>query len=433
MTERVAEPRTEVERQAVAMAEALAPQLDRTIQARMQPAIEQMEQATAAAIAQIGQAQAAAAVQASRRPPADPQARADGTGRGESRPFSNLGEQLQAIMRSAGPGAAIDRRLLDVYAATGMSEGTPADGGFLLQDTFVNDLFRRINATGVVFARITRRYPLAGNSNSIKLPAIDETSRADGSRWGGVRAYWVAEGASTTATKPAFQRIALELNKLMAVSYATNEQLVDTPIIAALVRDGFGEEFGFKLDDAAIRGTGVGEPLGILNAPATVSQAKESGQAAATIVFQNVLKMWSRMVAISRANAVWFVNQSCEPQLAQMSLAVGTGGVPVWMPAGGISGLPYSTLFGRPVVPIEQCEAVGTVGDIILADMSQYWAIEKGGPGGDFASSIHVQFLTDETAFRATYRCDFRPMWTSALTPFKGTTLSPFVTLATRA
>lgn len=415
--------RDPMQAQAIAVAEALIPQLDANIAARLEASQATMLATVMTDLQARGLLDAEGQVV---RPPAD---------RVTAKPFNRFGDQLRAIMQSTGPGAGIDKRLLEVYAATGMSEGTPADGGFLLQDTYAADLFKRINETGKVFARITRRYPLGGNSNSIKMPAIDETSRADGSRWGGVRAYWVAEGASTTATKPALQRIALELNKLMAVAYATNEQLSDTPIIEALVRDGFGEEFGFKLDDAAINGSGVGEPLGVLNAAATVSQAKETGQAAATIVFQNVLKMWSRLIASSRGNAVWFINQDCEPQLSQMNLAVGTGGVPVYMPAGGISGLPYSTLFGRPVVPIEQCSTVGTVGDVILADMSQYWAIDKGAPGGDLTSSIHVQFLTDETAFRATYRADFRPMWTSALTPFKGTsnTVSPFVTLATRS
>ena len=56
-------------------------------------------------------------------------------------------------------------------------------------------------------------------------------------------------------------------------------------------------------------------------------------------------------------------------------------------------------------------------------------AIEKGGI--ESASSIHVQFLTDETTFRFVYRFDGGPMWSSTLTPFKGSnTQSPFVVLA---
>ena len=81
---------------------------------------------------------------------------------------------------------------------------------------------------------------------------------------------------------------------------------------------------------------------------------------------------------------------------------------------------------GRPVVPVEYCKTLGTVGDIILADMSQYAFIDKGGIQS--ASSIHVQFVAGETAFRFVYRCNGMPEWSSALTPLNGSsnTLSPF-------
>lgn len=88
---------------------------------------------------------------------------------------------------------------------------------------------------------------------------------------------------------------------------------------------------------------------------------------------------------------------------------------------------------GRPVVPVEYCATVGTVGDIILADASQYRMIRKAA-GVQQDSSIHVRFLNDETTFRALYRVDGQPMPRSAITPFKGSnTLSPFVVLATRS
>ena len=84
------------------------------------------------------------------------------------------------------------------------------------------------------------------------------------------------------------------------------------------------------------------------------------------------------------------------------------------------------------MLEIEQCSALGDVGDIILADLSQYLTIEKGGLQS--ASSIHVQFVTDETAYRFVVRNNGQPIWNSALTPYKGANdLSPFVTLAERA
>ena len=117
-----------------------------------------------------------------------------------------------------------------------------------------------------------------------------------------------------------------------------------------------------------------------------------------------------------------------------MSLAVGTGGIPIYMPAGGLSGQPYATLFGRPVIAIEQCPTLGDVGDIIFADLSGYILAEKGGI--ESAMSIHVKFDYDESVFRFVTRLDGQPWRASALTPYKGTSsnsLSHFVALAERA
>jgi HK97 family phage major capsid protein len=117
-----------------------------------------------------------------------------------------------------------------------------------------------------------------------------------------------------------------------------------------------------------VRGTGAGQPLGILNSPALISQDAEAGQLAATIVADNIIKMWSRLLASSRANSVWYCNQDVEPQLMSMFLAAGTGGVPVYLPANGLSGTPYGTLMSRPVIPVEYAPTVGDLGDIVLAD-----------------------------------------------------------------
>jgi HK97 family phage major capsid protein len=107
------------------------------------------------------------------------------------------------------------------------------------------------------------------------------------------------------------------------------------------------------------------------------------------------------------------------------------GGTPVYMPPGGLSAAPYGTLMGRPVIPVEQCSTLGTVGDIVLADMSQYLLIDKGGIQS--AVSMHVQFANDETVLRFVYRVDGQSLWSDDLTPYQGTnTVSPFVALASR-
>ena len=352
--------------------------------------------------------------------------------------FKTWGEQLQAVVRAAS--GQIDPRLTRVngdggiMAATGMSEGIPADGGFLVQIDFASELLQRTYDSGLVAGRC-RRIPISANSNGLKINGINETSRADGSRWGGILAYWKAEAAAKSATAPKFRQIELNLKKLIGLCYATDELLQDASALGAIISEAFASEFAFKIDDAVIEGTGAGQPLGILNSGALVTQAAEGGQLARTVVPQNIVQMWSRMDARSKANAVWFINADVTPQLYLMSLAVGTGGAPVFMPPGGLSAAPYGSLLGKPVLEIEQCSTLGTVGDIILADMSQYLLIDKGGIEG--ASSIHLKFNYDETVFRFVYRVDGQPTWAAAVTPFKNAAttrpVSPWVALATRA
>jgi HK97 family phage major capsid protein len=171
--------------------------------------------------------------------------------------------------------------------------------------------------------------------------------------------------------------------------------------------------------------------MGIMKAPCLVTVPKDNGQAAATVSLNNILTMWARMWIRSRKNAVWFINQDVEPQIYQLSQTVGTGGLPMFLPAGGLSAAPYSTLFGRPIIPIEYASTLGTPGDIILADFSQYVLADK--RGVQAATSMHVRFLTDEMTFRFTYRVDGEPLWNVPLTPFKGAnSKSPFVALAQR-
>jgi HK97 family phage major capsid protein len=182
------------------------------------------------------------------------------------------------------------------------------------------------------------------------------------------------------------------------------------------------------MTEAAIfSGSGAGQPLGILNSNAFVTVAKESSQTTASVVAANVVKMRARLLPRSRANAVFFVHLDVEPELQTMSI----GNQPVYLPPGGLAGNPLGQLLGIPVVPIEHCEALGTPGDIVLADMSYYALGEKA--TSTMARSMHVRFLNDEETFRMTYRVDGFPMLQNPVTPNKGSnTLSTFVGVATR-
>ncbi|RQN12494.1 phage major capsid protein [Clostridium butyricum] len=346
------------------------------------------------------------------------------TPQNDEKRFASFGEQMMAVYRSASPDGRIDLRLT-TRAASGMNESVPSDGGFLVQQDFVTELLKKTYETGILASKV-RKIPISTNANGLKINAVDESSRANGSRWGGVQTYWENEADQHTSSKPKFRTMDLSLKKLTGLCYATDELLTDAAALESVLRQAFAEEFGFKMDDAILNGIGSGQPLGILSSDALVKVPKENGQTE-LITVQNLLNMWSRLWARSRATAVWYVNQEIEPLLYTLKI----GDKPVYIPAGGLSEVPYATLFGRPVMPLEQCSAVGEVGDIILADMSQYLLIDKGGINA--ASSIHVRFLYDESVFRFIYRVDGQPIWNKPLTPYKGSSsTSPFVALAKR-
>lgn len=344
--------------------------------------------------------------------------------------FKSTGYFLQAVV-DVGKQAGFDERL---KAVQGMSEGTDSDGGFLVPPQMSREIFEIAHQEAPLFSR-TRKLDVEGNN--MTLPAVNETSRVDGSRWGGIRGYWVHEGDDLTKSKPTWREMLLKLRKLTVLAHATDELLADATALMGFLTRASGEEIAFMLDDAIIRGDGATNPEGILNAAATVSQAKEGSQTLETFVYENMIKMWTRLHPSSKRSSslAWFINPNVMPQIMVMKLDVGTGGTAMWVPPRGAADPPMGTLMGKPIIEIEHAETLGTVGDVMLLDLSQYQMITKAG-GIQTASSIHVYFATDQQSFRFIFRVDGQPLWNSALTPYKGgsgSTTSPFITLATRS
>lgn len=340
--------------------------------------------------------------------------------------FRSLAEQAQAIL-SFRSGGDLDPRL--ERAPAGNNELDPSGGGFLVDTQFIPTLIESLFAEAVLLPRTDVR-ETTGPIADVKLPAISESSRADGSRQGGALAYWLAESATISPTFPRFSQLAFSGKKLAAVSWLSNEALNDSPILESSLRAAFAAEFSFAIDRSIFAGTGAGQPLGILNAPCKIMVAKESGQAAKTIVYENVLNMYTRMVGPVRSRAVWLVNQDVEPQLFALAQAIGTAGYPVYLPPVGIPGSQYGTLFGRPVIPVEYASTLGTEGDIVFADLGSYIVVRN---PLETALSLDFSFTTDQALARFVMRLDGAPAYASAITPLNGSkTLSPCISLAAR-
>lgn len=340
--------------------------------------------------------------------------------------LTGLGRWGKAVALAFG-GQVADPRLQ--AAALGMNESSGEAGGYAVPPEYALDIEASMFKAGDLLSRVDSR-SITGNSMSYTV--MNETSRVDGSRQGGVLGYWLDEAGTKTASQMALARMEMKLRKVAALGYMTDELLEDAPALGQELQQAFIEELTFQVELKIYRGLGGATPLGILSAPSFLSQAAEGGQVAATILWENLVRMWARLPPRSQRNAVWLGNVETLPMLHMMTLAVGTGGDanPRFVTYGPNGEL---TIFGRPFVPVEYASALGTVGDIVLADLSKYRLIRKAS-GIKTASSIHVAFTTDQTVFRAVGRYDGQPVPRAVVTPYLGSnTLSPFVGLATRA
>jgi len=347
------------------------------------------------------------------------------------RGFANLGDFAMAV-QDAGQNPRTSQRLM-AAAGTGQQVSVKEDGGVFLPPAFSTEIWDRTRMASNSLLGYTDNIPFPTGVESLTIPAINETSRADGSRHGGIRGYWKAELTSLTSSTPKYREVKFQPNELYVFGFVSDKMLRKAPGTAsAVLTAGAADEINFKVGDGIFRGDGAGKPLGFLGHAATLDIAKETGQAAATVVKENIDKMYARCHANWRSGAVWFINQDVEPALEQLSATVGTGGVPVYLPAGGVADTPNARLKGLPVIPIEYCSTLGTSGDICLVNLNAYGVAVVGMV--DSAVSIHLKFDFAQSAFRFIFEMDGQPWLPSAITPFKGTnTLSPILTLATRA
>lgn len=342
--------------------------------------------------------------------------------------FRSFGEFSQAVKNAALPGnTVVDPRLIMNVAPTTGVEGNGPDGGFAIPPDFRSEIMEKVAGEASLIARTDQ---LTSSSNSISIPK-DETTPWQTT--GGIQATWEGEAQQIAGSKPAIEQSVIRLNALKALVNVTSELLEDAPALSTYIRRKAPMKLDFKITDAIVNGTGVGMPLGVLNAACKVKVSKEALQTGGTVVFNNIAKMYARVFSQCRGNLVWLINQDIEPQLFGLQFP-GTGtAVPVYLPPGGLSASPYGMLMGKPVIPTEACQTLGTEGDIIAVDLSSYMtAMKVGGIRQDV--SIHLYFDYDIMAFRFIMRVAGQPWWTSAVTPSKGSnTRSCIVTLEDRA
>ncbi len=357
--------------------------------------------------------------------------------------FRSPREFLTSVMKAyIEPGRAIDKRLEKlstnhirkaqeqagvVVKAVGSDEAAGINdpyGGFLIPTTFSPNLLK-VDPESDPMGSKTTSVPMA--TPHIKMPARTDKNHTT-SVAGGLTVTRRPETVAGTPSRMELEQVDLRAHSLFGLSYASEELLMDSPIsFAALLAAGFSDQFTYHVIGERISGTGVGEYEGVLNSPALVTVAAEVGQAADTILFENIVKMRSRCWGYNKA--IWIANHDCYPQLSALKLEIGTGGQAMYTPS--LREDRPDLLNGRPIIYSEYASTIGNVGDLILGNWAEY--LEGVYQPMQNDESIHVRFVNHERTFKFWTRNDGRCWWRSALTPKNSTqTLSPFVVLAAR-
>ena len=314
-----------------------------------------------------------------------------------------------------------DPRLQTMAAA---NERIGSAGGFAVPEAYTASLLDASLEDEIVRPR-ANFVPLTGETT--KAPVFDGQDHSAGALFGGLTPRWLDEEATGTNEQPKLALLELHAHKVGLFALSSNELVADGRDYETQLGNAMIKGCSWGLDYAFLNGNGVAKPRGVLHDPALIVVAKETGQLADTIVYENLVKMFARMHPAGVGKSIWIANMATIPQLLTLSMAVGTGGVtiPVLSQSGG-----QFSILTRPVVFTEKVPTLGDEGDISLVDLSQYSVgLRK---EAVLEKSIHVGWQTDQAGYRTILRADGRGSWTEALTPRNGPTLSWAVTLAAR-
>lgn len=338
--------------------------------------------------------------------------------------FRDLAEVANAVLQAHPQvGGTVDDRLV-VRGTPGAAhlEAIGEDGGFLVPAAFRNEIWDKVWSDNGLLGR----FNFEPTNSNVVMVTKDETTP-----WGstGITAAWAAEKAQLTADKMTLKQNQLSLHKLFCFLLASDELLSDAPRLANRLAAGAARAIRWKLMDSIIYGTGAGQPYGYFASPALATVTKESGQSADTIVAANVLKMLASLIISDDSMPIWIANNDTLPQLGTMTV----GDQPAFIPNNqGITGGLAGFLLGYPIFWSQHAKTLGDKGDIQLVDPMGYYAAQKTG-GIRAASSMHLYFDYDLTAFRWTIRVAGQPFLSSTITPNNGSlSRSHFVVLEAR-
>lgn len=326
-------------------------------------------------------------------------------------PFKRLGKSMETFARmvqcrfdhNAYANAGIDVKAYNEqvkaeYKAAGLSEGVAADGGNLVPVEYAATMIEFAIAQSPILSKV---WIMPMSSQTLRIPRLVQ---AAGSYFGGITLYWTDEAALKTSTKPAFEQLVFTAKKLVGLVYLTDELIADSMInIVNYVTGLFTRAFQYEMERVIINGSGVGQPLGIVNDPAVNIVPRA---VVGTIGYTDVMNLDAAIDENFR-DLAWISRKSSTITLKSLR---DNNNRPIFLE--GYSAFNSEptwarTMFGYPVYLTRNCPAIGSQGDIILSDLGMYMLAMRQDIRVD--TSIHSRFEYDETGVRFVARLDGQP------------------------
>jgi HK97 family phage major capsid protein len=301
-------------------------------------------------------------------------------------------------------------------------ESTGATGGFLVPVEFRPEMLAIAFEDNPIRDRATI---IPMRRRQIDIPTLDQTQGGAGvtAMHGGIVASWTEEAAQKDETEPRFRQVQLVAHKLVCYTEISDELLADEAVgLIAFFNGPMGYAGAIRWEEeyTFLQGTGAGQPLGIVNAGATITINR---QTTGTVTINDLFNMLENHTLGD--STIWHINRSFMSEILGLN---GPAGNPSYVFIDNArDGLP-SRLFGFPIQWTEKLPAIDEPGSIALCEWPYYLIGDR--QTVTIASSTDFRFRNDLTAWRAVHRVDGKPWLSEPIQLADGEDqISPFVIL----
>ena len=293
------------------------------------------------------------------------------------------------------------RELIAKSRQKALTEGVDTAGGYLVPEEFKAQIMEVVINDAIFMSRAWR---IPMKTDSITIPELTQSMDATKSYFGGITFVWTEEAATKSETEPTFGQLRLIVHKLAGIAYVSNELLADSAInFLNYITGLYSRAMRWVWDNYFINGTGAGQPLGIINDPNILVQARVTAN---RFKFADAANM-DALLDEHFTSPIWLMRKATLNQLIKEVAASGDLRVMQTLLAGLTTpGIPKNIL-GYPVILTSHCPALGTKGDVILGDLA-YYAI---GMREELLvkTSEHYKFIDNLLTFLVESRFDGKP------------------------